>query len=162
MFQEHKDILDFNLTWYQYLVYNEISSFHIALYYIITNLLLPCANCLTHCGRVTHICIGKLTIVGSDNGLSPEQRQAIIWTNAGILLIGHLGTNFNKNLIEILTFFIHKNAIESVVCEMAAILPGPQCVKACTTREIWRHLGLVMRNTVSPVTILDCPDQKQL
>ena len=50
---------------------------------------------LTHWGRVTHICIGKLTIIGSDNGLSPEQRQAIIWTNAGILLIWPLGTNFN-------------------------------------------------------------------
>ena len=42
----------------------------------------------THWGRVTHICINKLTIVGSDNGLSPGRRQAIIWTNAGILLIG--------------------------------------------------------------------------
>ena len=33
-----------------------------------------------------HICIGTLTIIGSDDGLSPGQRQAIIWTNAGILL----------------------------------------------------------------------------
>ena len=33
----------------------------------------------------------KLTTIGSDNGLSPGQPQAIIWTNAGILLIGHLG-----------------------------------------------------------------------
>ena len=38
---------------------------------------------LTHWGRVTHICVGKLTIIGSDNGLSPERRQAIIWTNIG-------------------------------------------------------------------------------
>ena len=45
---------------------------------------------LTHWGRVTHICVGKLTIIGSDNGLSPDRRQAIIWTNDGILLIGHL------------------------------------------------------------------------
>ena len=29
------------------------------------------------------------------------QRQAITWTNAGILLIGRLGTNFNEILIEI-------------------------------------------------------------
>ena len=43
---------------------------------------------LTHWGRVTHICIVKLTVIGSDNGLSPGRRQAIIWTNAGILLIG--------------------------------------------------------------------------
>ena len=48
-------------------------------------------HCLTHWGRVTHICIGKLTNIDSDNGLSPERRQAIIWTNVGILLIGPLG-----------------------------------------------------------------------
>ena len=45
-----------------------------------------CQHILTHWGRVTHICIGILTIIGSDNGLSPEQRQAIIWTKDGILL----------------------------------------------------------------------------
>ena len=32
---------------------------------------------LTHWGRVTHICISDLTIIGSNNGLSPEQRQGI-------------------------------------------------------------------------------------
>ena len=42
-------------------------------------------SCLTHWGRVTHICVGNLTIIGSDNGLSPGRRQAIIWTKAGIL-----------------------------------------------------------------------------
>ena len=46
------------------------------------------AAILTHWGRVTHICVVKLTIIGSDNGLSPGRRQAIILTNAGILLIG--------------------------------------------------------------------------
>ena len=59
---------------------------------------------VTHWGRVTHICVSDLTIIGSDNGLSPGQRQAIIWTNAGILLIGPLGTNFSEILIEILIF----------------------------------------------------------
>ena len=63
---------------------------------------------LTHWGRVMHICVSKLTIIGSDNGLSPDRRQAIIWTNAGILLIGHLGTNFSEILIEILTFSFKK------------------------------------------------------
>ena len=33
---------------------------------------------LTHWGRVMHICVRKLSIFGSDNGLSPGQRQAII------------------------------------------------------------------------------------
>ena len=31
--------------------------------------------------------------IGSDNGLSPERRQAIIWTNAVLLSIGPLKTN---------------------------------------------------------------------
>ena len=59
---------------------------------------------LTHWGRVTHICVSKLTIIGSDNGLSPERHEAIIWINVGILLIGPLGTNFSEILIEIYTF----------------------------------------------------------
>ena len=59
---------------------------------------------LTHCGRVTYTCVGKLTLFDSDNGLSPERRQTIIWTNAGILLIGPLRRNFSEILIEIQTF----------------------------------------------------------
>ena len=57
---------------------------------------------------MTHICVGILIIIGSDNGLSPGRRQAIIWTNAGILLIGPLGTNFIEILIGIQTFSFKK------------------------------------------------------
>ena len=57
---------------------------------------------VTHWGLVTHKF--KLTIIGSDNGLSPGWHQAIIWTNAGILLTGPLGTNFSEILIEIYSF----------------------------------------------------------
>ena len=74
----------------------------------VTHIAVICKNewktCLTHWGRVTHICVSKLTNIGSNNGLSPGRRQAIIWINAGILLIGHLGTNFSEILIEIHTF----------------------------------------------------------
>ena len=59
---------------------------------------------LTHWGRVMHICVSKLTFIGSDNGLAP----AIIWTNAGLLLIGPLGTNFGEIFIEVLTFSFKK------------------------------------------------------
>ena len=64
--------------------------------------------CLTHWGRVTHICVSDLTSIGSDNGLSPGRRQAIIRTNAGILLIRPLGTNFSEFLAEILIFSFKK------------------------------------------------------
>ena len=63
---------------------------------------------LTHWGRVTHICVGKLTISGSDNGLSPGRRQAIIWTNAKILLIRPLGTNFSEIFNKIHIFLFNK------------------------------------------------------
>ena len=67
---------------------------------------------LTHWDRVTHICVGKLTTIGSDNGLSPEWRQAIIWTNTGILLIEPYGTNFSEILIAILTFSFTKMSLK--------------------------------------------------
>ena len=51
-----------------------------------------------------YICVGNLTIIDSDTGLSPGRRQAITWTNVGILLFGPLGTNFSGMLIEIHTF----------------------------------------------------------
>ena len=49
-------------------------------------------------------CVSNLIIIGSENGLSPCQHQAIIWTNTGILLIRPSGTNFSEILIEIHTF----------------------------------------------------------
>ena len=63
---------------------------------------------LTHWGRVTHICVGKTTIIGSDNGLSPGRRQAIIWKTAEILLIGRIGTDFSEILSEIYTLSFKK------------------------------------------------------
>ena len=40
--------------------------------------------------------------------MSPGRRQAIIWTNAGILLIGPLETNFIDILVGIQTFSVKK------------------------------------------------------
>ena len=57
---------------------------------------------------MTHICVNDLTSIGSDNGLSPGRRQAIIRTNAGILLIRPLGINFSDFLVEILIFSFKK------------------------------------------------------
>ena len=58
---------------------------------------------------------------GSDNGLSPIRRQAIILTNAGLLSIGPLGTNFSKILIKMQNFSFTKMHL-NIVCKMAAIL----------------------------------------
>ena len=81
---------------------------------------------LTHWGRVTHICIIKLAIIGSDNGLSPGRCQTIIWTNVGILSIGPLGTNFTNILIR--RIFNQENVFESIIWMIVAILSWPVCV----------------------------------
>ena len=67
---------------------------------------------LTHWGWVTHICVSDLTSIGSDNGLSAGRRQAIIRTDAGILLLRPLGTNFSEFLVEILIFSFKKMCLK--------------------------------------------------
>ena len=71
---------------------------------------------------MTHICVSKLTIIGSDNGLSPGQRQAIIWTNARILLIRPSGTNFSEILIE-----IHKFSFKKMHFKTSSVKWRPFC-----------------------------------
>ena len=78
---------------------------------------------LAHWGRVTHICVSKLTIISSDNGLSPGRRQAIIWTNAEISLIGPLGTNFSEILVGIQTFSFRKMHLK-----VSSVLQRPFCL----------------------------------
>ena len=80
-------------------------------------------NPLTHWGWETHICISKLTIIGSGNGLSPGRRQAIIWTKAGILLIRTSGTNFSEILIE-----IHISSFNKINLEMLSAKCRPFCL----------------------------------
>ena len=67
------------------------------------------------------VCVDILTIIGSDNGLSPGQRQAIIWTNDRILSIRPLGIRNSY-------IFIQEYAFEKVFCKMGVILSQPQCV----------------------------------
>ena len=95
---------------------------------------------------MTHVCVGKLTTIGSDNGLSPGRHQAIIWTNASILLTGPLETNYSETLIEcipLVRMSSEENAFENVVCKMAAILSQPQCVN--NGPHIKKHEALLKR-----------------
>ena len=78
---------------------------------------------LTHWGRVTHICVGNLATIGSDNGLSPGRRQAITRTNAGILLIGPPGTNSSEMLIE-----IHAFSFKRIHLKMSSAKWRPFCL----------------------------------
>ena len=100
---------------------------------------------LTHWGQVTHICISNLTTIGSINGLSPGRRQAITWTNAGISLIGPLGTNFSEILIEISTFSFKKMRLK-------------------VSSAKWQPFCLSLNVLMSPATsapVLSYPDRVQ-
>ena len=101
---------------------------------------------LTHWGRVTHICVGNLTIIVSDNGLSPGRRQAIIWTNAGILLIGPWGTNFSEILIGIQTFSFTKIHLKMSSAKWRPFCPGLNVLNLPASRvcECYR-----MRNSLT-------------
>ena len=62
-----------------------------------------------------NIWVSNLTIIGSDNGLLPCQRQAITWTNAWILLIRTLETNCNAVISEIRAFLFQKMHLKMFV-----------------------------------------------
>ena len=103
-----------------------------------------CHNELTHWGRVMHICVGKLIITGSDNGLSPDQRKAIISANAGLLSIGPLRTYFSENSIKIQQFSLKKMHMK-----MSSVTWCPSCLglnvlniicDICSlTQFLWRY-----------------------
>ena len=78
----------------------------------------------------------KLTIIGSDNGLSPGRRQAIIWTNAGILLIGPLGTNFIEILIGIQTFSFKKMHLKMSSAKWHPFCLGLNALRARTSTGV--------------------------
>ena len=96
-----------------------------------------CFNVLTHWGRVTHICVCKLAINGSDNGLSPGRRQAIIWTNDGIMLVGPLGTNFSE--ISIVT---HIFSLKKMHLKISSAKWRPFCLCLNVLRSSWELISI--------------------
>ena len=105
---------------------------------------------LTHWGRVTHICVSKLSNIGSDNGLSPGRRQAIISTNAGILLIGSLGTNFSEILAKIITFSFKKMYLKVSSAKWRSFCLGLNVLRSGTFR--WNSRVHNLRRSCSTQT----------
>ena len=109
-------------------------------------LLKDTASFITHWGRVTHICVSEIIIIGSDNGLSPGRHQAIIWTNAGILLIRTLGTNFSEILCEIHSFSFSKMHLKMSSAKWRLFGLGLNELTGVLVMDIdgwlvtWRHL----------------------
>ena len=112
---------------------------------------------LTHWGRTTHICVGKLTTIGLENSLSPGRRQAIIWTIDGILLIGPLGTNFSEIFIGIQTFSFKKMHLKISSAKwrpfVSASMSKEMLFMALYTTFGWRHYPIdpkISRHFITP------------
>ena len=87
---------------------------------------------------MTHICVSKLTITGSDNGLSPRHCLNQWWNIANWALGNKFQWNPNRNLY----ISTQENALENVVWKMAANLSGPQCVNWLVANDtLWQQLG---------------------
>ena len=129
---------------------------------------------LTHWGQVTNISHSKLNIIGSDNGLSPVQHQAIIWTNTGILIIGLLETNCSEILIEIHTFSfnnMHLNTLSAkwqpfclclnVLNMLRHIYTGSKVIEfSCSCNQLWINRFLQWFNIqVFAILILKCEER---
>ena len=105
---------------------------------------------LIHWGRVTHICVSKLTIIDSDNGLAPSRRQAIIWTSAVILLIGPLGINSVKYQSK----FKHFHSRKCVwTCRLSKILFLPQYLTR--NQDKGKHNGWSSQRNGSWISIVE-------
>ena len=83
-------------------------------------------------------------IVGSDNSLWPVQRKAIIWTNAGMLLIGPLRTHFTEILIEIQTFSLRKIRLKMSFAKCCSFRLGLNVLTALPGSMARRHRGLAL------------------
>ena len=90
-----------------------------------------------------HLCVSNLTIIASDNGSAPGRHQAIIWINAGILLIGPLGTNFSEILIEIITFSLKKMCLKVLSAKWRPFCLGLNVLK----------LKFTLKNKIFPLII---------
>ena len=84
-----------------------------------------------------HICISKLLSINSDNGLSPGRRQAILRTNAEILLIGPLGTKFSEILIAIHTFPLKRKHLKMSSAKWQPFCLGLNVLKVTGVTNEW-------------------------
>ena len=97
---------------------------------------------LTHWVRVTHICFSKLTIISSDNGLSPGRlaawwHQTITETNNVLLPIGPLETNFSKFHCK------YKHILSRKCIQKCYLQRGSHFVQASTLKRTWCHLDKI-------------------
>ena len=106
------------------------------------------------------IWVGKLIIIGSDNGLSPDRRQAIIWTNGRLLSIGPLQTYFSENLIKLQQISLKKMHVKmSAKCLGLNVLkPGYKVILEVLGVPVCCHVSLQTEMLASNQATNQVPD----
>ena len=105
-------------------------------------------------GRVTHICVGNLTPIASDSGLSPGRHHAIIWNNTWILLIGHLGTNFSVISIEMQTFPFKKMRLKVSSAKFLPFCLGFSVIIGTRQRRMWISICRMSHRVLSLTPVM--------
>ena len=82
------------------------------------------------------IYVSSVTIISSDNGLLPGRHQTIIWTSAGVLLIGPLGTNFSEIVVATHTFSFRKMHLKMLSGKWRPF-SRPHCVNTNSKSKSW-------------------------
>ena len=94
----------------------------------------PLSFSISHWGRVTHIGVDDLTIIGSDNG------RAIIWTNVGILLIRTLRTELSKIFSKIYAFWFKETHLKMLSAKQRQFFLGLNVLK----NTCWVHFKHIL------------------
>ena len=98
------------------------------------------------------MCLSKLTIIASDNGLSPGRCHAIIRINAGILLIGALRNIFQWNLTRNSHILIHEMLLKLSSAEWRPFRHGLNVLSNYIHIKLWNvithsfHISLQWRH----------------
>ena len=100
---------------------------------------------------MTYFYLNDLTIIVSDNGLSLSQLQAIIWTNAGILSIQTLRTNFGELSSEIHTFSFTKKHFKMLSAKWCQFCLGLNVLKVILPNIEYIYVGKAARYKIGCV-----------
>ena len=104
--------------------------------------------------------------VGSDKGLSPIRRQAIIWTNAGLLSIAPLGTNFSEILTKTQNFSFTIMHLKILSVKRRPFCPGKAELIRNDPVHCWMYLspGWEESQSLSYLTFsrqASCPESRK-
>ena len=110
--------------------------------------------------RDAYVSVGKVNISCSDNGLSPDLHQAIVWSTADLFVVDWIAVvKLQWHLSKHLKHFIQENTFENVVCEMAAICVSLNVLTHCVCQQCHfiSYWIIFIEKNLSQIISPECP-----